>query len=156
AGDGVKNLEPIMQLVSMSKLRAEGAVEGQYFNQLAKGMRVVLEPSQEVGAQPLLKVHSGEITGVAVCADNKHFVTGSEDKNVCVWQRGRGEPLHFLLPPHPVRSVACSPKGFAKSLCLVGCSDGSVYLWDLDNVKKPVAVLKDHHRDAVTAVAFSH
>jgi WD40 repeat protein len=60
-----------------------------------------------------------------------------------------------LLHASPVRSVACAPKDSAKSWCIVGCADGSIYLWDLDDTKEPVKVLRDHHRDAVTALAFS-
>jgi hypothetical protein len=92
AGEGVKNLEPIMQLINISKLQAQGSVEAQYFGQLHEDQRVILEPNQEVVTKPLLKAHKGEITGVAVCADNQRFVTGSEDKYVCVWRRVRKSP----------------------------------------------------------------
>ena len=48
-GEGVKNLEPIMQLVSLNRLRAEGVVEAQFLDQLKPAQvkvprRVVLEP----------------------------------------------------------------------------------------------------------------
>jgi len=154
-GEGVKNLEPIMQLYNISKLRAQGSVESQYFGQLKKGQRVIIEPSQDVGVQPLVKAHQGEITAVAVCGDNQRFVTGSEDKTACVWRCGEKIPIQRLKHGSPVRSVACAPKESAKPWCAVGCADGTIYLWDLNNLKQPAQVLRDQHRDAVTALAFS-
>src|SRR5262245_30438269 len=62
-GDGVKNLEPVLQLQNISTLRAEGAVEAQYFYQLAgrvKKARVVIEPSEETAPQAALKAHRSE------------------------------------------------------------------------------------------------
>ncbi len=154
-GDGVKSLEPIMQLQSVSRLRAIGSAEGQFLGLLHEGQRVVLEPSVEVGTRPLIKAHRGEITAVATCADNQHFVTGSEDGTVCVWQHGKDRPVAWLTHSAAVRSVACSPEGAEKSWCLVGCADGSIYLWDLKKTDAPVYTLHEKHRDAVSAVAFS-
>ena len=48
-GEGVKNLEPIMQLYNIGKLRAQGTVEAQFFGLLYEGQRVIIEPGQDVG-----------------------------------------------------------------------------------------------------------
>jgi WD40 repeat protein len=123
---------------------------------LKEGMKCYLEPSIEMGSDrpELIKAHRGPITGVAVCADGKHFVSGSEDRTVCVWERGLHIPTRVLLHPSAVRVVACSPPGSPQDWLAVGCADGSIYLWDLANPKDP-KVLSEKHRGTVSALAFS-
>jgi WD40 repeat protein len=161
-GDPVKNLDPVMQLVNVSQLRAEGSVEAQYRDQLRPGRRVILEPIEEVnpkGGQPL-RAHRGEVNGVAAAADGS-FVSGSEDQTVCVWRhhpKGGYDTLE-LLHDSEVRAVACSPVASKRNLCLAGLADGRVVLWDLAQASKPGAQplcrLKDGHTASVTALAFS-
>jgi WD40 repeat protein len=166
-GDGVKNLEPVMQLQNISTLRAEGAVEAQYFYLLAsrvKKARVVIEPAEEIAPQAALKAHLGEINSVAVAADDNTFVSGSEDRTICVWRRGRVGPAAVLaVLPHssPVRVVACTPPGAKQNLCAAGLADGRIVLWDLNQVGKPgvrpqpLLEIRDAHRDGISALAFS-
>src|SRR5207249_7947045 len=119
-GDGVKNLEPVMQLQNISHLRAEGAVEAQYYSLLARGVkkaRVVIEPADESAPQAALKAHLGEINSVAVAADNNTFVSGGEDRAICVWRRDRSGPPAVLRHTSAVRVVACTPPGARQNLC---------------------------------------
>jgi WD40 repeat protein len=103
-------------------------------------------------ALELIKSHHGEVTCVGFCADGQHFVSGSEDNSVCVWERGRVDSVLKLRHKAPVRSLACSPKG---AWLLVGCADGSITLWDLTQPKEPIKTNSDQHRGPVTALAFS-
>jgi WD40 repeat protein len=169
-GDVVKTTDPIMSLVNVSRLRAEGAVEAQYSDRLKAGQTVVVEPIHETTpyqGRPL-KAHRAEVNGVAAAADGS-FVSGSEDQTVCVWRRNdKGDYTSLeLLHDHPVRAVACSPPASKQNLCAAGLGDGHIVLWDLsktaklDQSKTPnlaearVRELKDGHRDSVTALAFS-
>jgi WD40 repeat protein len=161
-GEGVKNLEPVMLLQNISRLRAEGAVDAQYFDLVRKGLKVIVEPSHEMAPDPdaaPIKAHRGEISGVAVAADGTTFVSGSEDRAVYVWRRGQREPVDMLRHSSPVRAVACTPAGSKRNLCAVGLADGRIVLWDLAQAGKPglkpLQELKDAHRDTVSALAFS-
>jgi WD40 repeat protein len=163
-GDGVKNLEAVMQLQNISHLRAEGAVDARYFNLLASGVkkaRVVIEPADESAPLAALKAHRGEINSVAVAADNNTCVSGSEDRTICVWRRDQVGPPAVLPHTSAVRVVACTPPGAKQNLCAAGLADGRIVLWDLSQVGKPgvrpqpLLELRDAHRDAISALAFS-
>ena len=144
AGDSVKPGESIMELISLDKFMAEGLVEVQYAGRVAVGMPVTIEPSQEEA--PLGgagKFHRGEVTTVAFThrglpgsdqPDVPLIVSGSEDHSVLLWDRRYSKPLSLQIQfKEPVRVVACSPQGSGHNLIIIGCSDGSIYLWDLDN-----------------------
>jgi hypothetical protein len=164
-GDGVKNLEPVMQLHNLSRLRVEGAVDAQYYDLLAshlKQARVVLEPSQDLAPESgsAHKAHFAEINAVAVGRDGNTFVSGSEDRYLGVWRRDQIGPPVMLWQNSAVRALACTPPGSARDLCAAGLADGRIVLYDLAQIKpgvKPVPVLeiKDAHRDSVSALAFS-
>jgi WD40 repeat protein len=160
-GDGVKNLEPVMQLQNISHLRAEGAVEAQYYSRLASAARkarVIIEPADELAPQAAPKAHLGEINSVAVAADSNTFVSGSEDRTICVWRRDRVGPPARLRHTSAVRVVACTPPGARQNLCAAGLADGRIVLWDLDKAgqhnPKRLLEITDAH-DAVSALAFS-
>ncbi len=162
-GDGVKANEPVMQLVNISRLEAEGAVEGQYREQLRLGRPVILEPIDEMnpkGGRPL-RAHRAEVNGVAAAADGS-FVSGGEDQTVILWRHNPKGGYDALELPHdaPVRAVACSPAASKRNLCAAGLSDGRIVVWDLAAANKPGAQpvyppLKDGHNASVTALAFS-
>jgi WD40 repeat protein len=152
-GDGIKAQETILQLHGISRLRIEGAAGAQYVAMLHAGLECYLEPSVEMSpSQPLIKAHRGEVNSVAVCSDGEHFVSGSEDRTVCVWKRGLETPVFQLMHPSAVRVVACSPKN---GFLLAGCADGHIYLWDLSKDKPAATRLEAHHRGAISALAFS-
>ncbi len=161
-GEGVKNLESVMQLYNLSRLRVEGAAEAQYVGTLKPGQKVIIEPTEPMDPLPWLKAHRGEINSVAVAFDRKQpndprFVSGSEDQTVCVWRRSQRGPIAELHHTAPVRVVACSPAQADRSLCLAGTSDGRICVWDLDAAagKNLVKEILGAHHDAVTALAFS-
>src|SRR5438270_6059410 len=72
-----------------------------------------------------------------------------------------GEEVWRLEHAAPVKSVACSPPGAARNLCLTGTSDGVGRLWDLEPLDKQGGEMKDPrelngmHRGPINAVAFS-
>ncbi|HYV34888.1 MAG TPA: hypothetical protein VE988_04235 [Gemmataceae bacterium] len=154
-GEGVKAQETVMQLYGISRLKVEGSVDSQYQSilQKHKNARCYLEPSDDMApVLELIKAHRAEVTCVGFCADGQHFVSGSEDTSVCIWERGQVASKYQLWHKSPVRSVACSPKG---AWLLVGCADGSITLWDLTQPDQAVKVITDQHRGPVTALAFS-
>jgi hypothetical protein len=157
-GDGVKAQETIMQLQTLTDLRVEGAIDSRDLNLLKEGMRCYIEPSVEIGPETEpIKAHLARVTSIAACADGKTFVSGSDDKTICVWQRGRITQLATRSHGSPVRSLACSPPGSPANWLLVGTADGSIYLYDLATPAAPklLKAIKSHHRGAVTALAFS-
>src|SRR5262249_42757370 len=97
-----------------------------------------------------------DVTCVAVARDMR-IVSGSEDQTVCVWEIGTRAPLKKLEHEDAVLAVACTPAAADKNLCLSGCSNGSIYIWDLDaKSEEPKIIEKAHGHDArITALAFS-
>jgi WD40 repeat protein len=168
AGEGIKELETIMELHNISSLKVEGLVDAQYKHKLREGMKVILEPLREESPFRTVPAHRKEVTGVAFSfdpgrPDDPLFVSASEDGTVAVWRRSEEDQLAILWHESPVRSVACSPPGSAKRWCAAGCADGTISLWNLDDIlgkhdksglPRPVHILKGQHRDAVTALAF--
>lgn len=161
--EAVKKLEPIVQLYSTERLRAEGMVDVPSRSRLHLGMPVFLEPATEVGPRVLI-AHRKEVTAVAVTRGPKpRVISASEDKTVCVWDTGESAPRWVLYHPDAVRSVACTPPGAPIDLLLTGCANGDIYLWELDKLdaKKRrydagfAEKLKAGHADGVTALAFN-
>jgi WD40 repeat protein len=152
AGEGVKAQDTVMQLYNISHLRVEGSIGSQYLSKLQPGLPCYLEPSVELAPdKEWMQFHRREVNSVAVCADGERFVSGSEDKTICAWQRGRPAPVSQLAHQAAVRVVVCSP---TSSLAVAGCADGSICIWDLDK-QLPIRCLNDQHRGAVSALAFS-
>jgi WD40 repeat protein len=162
-GDTVKPQEPIMQLYSLERLRAEGLADVQYLDRLQAKPRVSLEPVIVEGPWRRFLGHRGEITSVACAGLGPGFrvVSASEDKTVAVWDPGvKGGPVRILHHPEAVRVVACNADASGRHWCLTGCADGSIRLWDLDGTAPgPVWAQKDPdkgaYRGPVTALAFS-
>ncbi|MCI0459173.1 MAG: WD40 repeat domain-containing protein [Gemmataceae bacterium] len=159
--EGVKNLEPVLQVYSVSRLRVEGLLEAQYADQLKdpSKMRVIVEPIHEMAPERLplgSKAHRGEVNSVAFSHSPRGplFVSGSEDRTVGVWKLAGGEAPEVLHHETAVRVVACSPPVAGRRICLAGCADGKVYVWDLDKLDAPLHKI-EAHRDAITALAFS-
>jgi WD40 repeat protein len=166
-GESVKNLEPVLQIDNVDKLRVEAMVDRQNAALLRPGMTVWIEPNRPAPPMQTLHAHLQEVTAVAVSGSNPPLiVSASEDGSLRIWERGadhRWKPRQVLKnesaehTPMAVRSVACTPKGVKANLCLAGGADGKARLWDLNaHSDQPVRVLdKDPHRGAITCVAFA-
>jgi WD40 repeat protein len=161
-GWSIKQGEPVMQLHNLNYLRAEGTVDVEELAVLKQGLKCYIEPSIKTKPEhDLIKAHRGPINSVSVFNDGMHFASGSEDHTVCIWQRGRISPIAVLNHKAAVRVLACSPPGSPKNWLLVGCSDGSISVWNLAFGKDEVQlvekanILPEVHRGGVTALAFS-
>ncbi len=160
-GSVVKQGDTVVVVQNLSRLQAEALVEEQYFVHLKEkqkhGITATIEPT--VLDKPLHEYpgHALDVTSVAVAKDMK-IVSGSEDRSVCVWSQDQIAPLRKLEHDDAVRVVACTPVACAKNLCLVGCANGSIYLWDLaKDAAAPIEFKKEAHgpEAAITSLAFS-
>lgn len=156
-GEAVRELEPVVQIQNLDRLKIEGLIDAQYRHRVRPGMKVFIESPRRVSPQ-LLKGHLQEVTCVAVTnhPEKPLIVSGSEDGTIRVWDRTAEIPELRSFPEKPgvgFRSVACSPRG---NYILAGSSDGVVWLFDLDKGgKEPVRKMEGGHRLAVTMVAFN-
>jgi WD40 repeat protein len=160
-GEAVRPQEVILQLYSLDRLYAEGMADIQYLSRLNAGSALVtLEPTVLDSPYRVLRGHRKEITGVAMCGEGAdlRIISVSEDRTAAVWSLAYdGRPVHEYYHPEPVRAVACAPKKLGRNLCVTGCVDGSLRLWDLDaKDDSPRREIRDgRHRAAITSLAFS-
>ncbi len=161
-GEAVKELEPIMHLYAVDRLNAEGLVELQFASRLTLGKKVSVEPTRETSPLRVWRSHKKEVTAVAVTHSGL-AASASEDGTVCLWDERYSGPVALFAHSQPVQTLACSPagpEGTKIHWLLAGLADGSIAVWDLDNVKpeanaEPKMILKSQHGGAVTALAFS-
>ncbi len=158
-GEAIRSLDPVMQIINTDRLKVEGLVDIQFAGELRKGMPVTIEPTYRDPSVQSFYGHRGSINSVAVSKDPKKtfIVSGSEEDAIAiVWERSRRTPVRVYRHPAAVRVVACSPVSGEVNLCLTGDSLGQVRLYDLNtDSDKPVFEMKERHRKAVTAAAFS-
>jgi WD40 repeat protein len=163
-GYGVKPGDPILVLQNLERLQAEALIEEQYFTRIRqkypenKGITAAIEPTVVEAPSHEFPGHSLDVTSVAVARDMR-IVSGSEDHTVCLWKIGTRAPLTRFKHGDAVLVVAASPAAAGQNVCLAGCGDGSIYLWDLDaKIDTPLKVIeKAHGSDTkITALAFSH
>lgn len=155
-GEGVSPLEPILEIRDPRSLRLEGLVDVQHVPHLRKGQEVIVEPTRAVRPLRVLRGHLQEITGVAVSKGRLPLiVSASEDRTVRVWDAETGTRRATLRHSAPVRSVACTPPGVSKDLCLSGAADGTIRLWDLAAPSQPLREFSSRHKAAVLCTAFS-
>lgn len=158
-GAGVKQGDPVIVIQSLEKLQAEAQIETQYFTHLRHREQITATIEPSIWDKPAAEFpgHNLDVNSVAVTRDLR-VVSGGEDSNVIVWSPKSDAPLHKFEHDSAVKVVACTPTGNEKNLCLAGCADGSIYLWDLDTgapaTEKPIT--KAHGNDsAITAIAVS-
>jgi WD40 repeat protein len=158
-GEAVRANEPVFMIHNLDRLRAEGHMDRQQIPKvLNKPVRTVIEPTEPRSPQQTLIGHRHEITGVAVTKDAPRIVSSSEDGTVRVWDRATRHELRIIKHKDatPVRAIACTPPAASANLCLSGAADGVGRIWDLDSASdQPVCELSEHHRGAITCVAFS-
>ncbi len=159
-GNMLKQLDPVAITVqNLERLMAEAQIEEQYAARLnlMKRVTATIEPTILEAPSHQYHGHTLDVTTVAVARNGK-IVSGSEDKSVCVWTPMSVAPDRKLEHDDAVRVVACSPAAAKENICIVGCTNGSIYLWDLD--KDDDTPIKEHQRAhggdvAITALAFS-
>ena len=176
-GESVKNLDPIMQIQNPEKLRVEGLADWQDAQNLATGMRVMIEPTRPTPPVAILSGHQQEVTCVAVSPTLKNgkklILSGSEDGEVRFWDSDltAKEPQVARLDHHTgVLAVVCTGPKSARHLALTGDRNGVGRIIDLDRLlPAPAAAsgrrrsevqampvkLSDRHHGPITCVAFS-
>jgi tetratricopeptide (TPR) repeat protein len=85
------------------------------------------------------------VSGVAISADGKRIVSGSQDRTVRVWDTASGQEL-LSLKGHtqPVTSLALSADGN----CIVsGGEDNTLRVWDTQTAPELIDARKRQHRD---------
>jgi WD40 repeat protein len=162
--ESVHSLDPVLEMVDLSKLRIRARVDLQDLGGLPDpedpqdGQRLVdVEVTREVPPLPrgILAGHMGEVTGVAVSKDSKQIVSVSDDGTVRVWDlKLQGPRTTWRQPRTRVRAVACTGPRADKNLCLTGAADGVARLYDLADLKE-LRPFEGGHKAAITSVAFS-
>jgi hypothetical protein len=157
-GEAVKNLETVVQVHGLGRLRVEGLMDVQHLVGLQamkdRGRTLVLEPTRLVPPRMELSGHLLEVTGVAVGqGTNQPVVSSSEDGTVRVWDLSTRRERWIFPHPAPVRAVACTLPGACANLCLSGAADGIGRLWDLDS-GQPGCPLAGRHTGPINCVAF--
>lgn len=149
----------ILEIENPDRLAIEGQVGVQYTQFLNRGMRVEIEPEQQVGHLKDLPAHNAEITAITVGrgpGGKPVIVTASTDRTIYVQDRS-GTMLARLRPQPPVvtRALACTMTG--TSLLAAASADGKVRVWDLAtiNTNQAPREMKLPHRGPASAVAFS-
>ncbi len=93
--------------------------------------------------------HDGPIQGVAISADGRTILTGSDDRTTRLWDAFTGKPLGpSVRHPYGISAVAFSPNG---QHFLTGSKGQTVQLWD--TTWQPLGVPM-RHRGEVKSVVF--
>jgi WD40 repeat protein/biotin carboxyl carrier protein len=155
-GEAVKELEQVMRIYNPDLLRVEGMIEVQYAQDLVEDQPVTIEPTMPEGPNRVIRGHLQPVNAVAMTRhENPLVVSGSEDATARVWNTS-GEELWTLQHPAAVKSLATAPVAAKHNLCLTGCSDGSLRLWNLDDLAKDQPRdVPSRHRGPVLSVAFN-
>ncbi len=98
----------------------------------------------------ILAGHLDEVMCVAITADQRHIISGSEDGGLIVWDLADGRLVRNLIGhTQGITSIAAAPDG---QRVVSSSFDGSIHVWDIASGE--VSVLKGH-RDMVTAVSVT-
>jgi WD40 repeat protein len=157
AGEAVRNLEPVIEVRNLGRLRAEGLIDVACLPRLHEGMTVLVEAALPQSREQTFAGNLQDINAVAV-GKGQHgpvIAAAAEDGTVRVWDRATRQERRVLRHAAAVRALACTAPAAAARMLLAGTADGSAWLWDLDGPgEQPRHELKAH-RGAVTCVAFS-
>src|SRR5262249_16978656 len=121
-GESVKSLDQVLQLQNHDRIRIDGRAELQFLPYLAKGKKIIIEPSRKERFKQIFVGHLQAINAVAVSADvnDPSIVSASDDTTARVWSRGSNHERMVLRHPAAVRAVACSPATAHANLCVTG------------------------------------
>lgn len=95
--------------------------------------------------------HGGPVTDLAVTADGKFLVTGSDDKTVRVWDVTGGKQLRSFQG-HQSKVLAVAVRGDGKQVAS-GSDDGGIRVWDLSATDEHTALTDS--KESLWAVAVS-
>ncbi len=104
-GDGVKELEPVMQINGLDRLMAEAQVDQEFGRQLRNGMLVTIEPSIVDSPPKTYRGHVAAVNCVAIthAANDPLIVSGGDDRSVFLWNRFEQSPIREFKHPEAVR-----------------------------------------------------
>ncbi len=163
-GEGVKPGDPLLEVQSSKRFRAEGKVDVQEANRIRLFTPAEVVPIRPFSPEPFSVNHRREVTAVAVTAhaDRPLVVSGGLDATALVWEPLSAEKAVHVLPHPPgvgVKAVAVTGKDAGTHLAVTGGTDGKLRLWDLNDPanlpKTPTAEFEEGHGGAVAAIAFS-
>ncbi len=109
------------------------------------------EAAYAPGTRRVFTGHSATVRSVALSANGRTALSGSEDKTLMLWDVVTGKPLHrFVGHAGEVHSVVFSPDG---RTALSGSEDQTLILWDLSTGQ----IIRHFvgHAGEVHSVAFS-
>jgi WD40 repeat protein len=154
AGQEPPRLELVLQAKSPPDTRGWGAAALSGDGQLAvtiDGKEAILWDCAAGRKLRTFQGHTDAIRSVAVSADAKHLVTGSQDRTAILWDLASGKKLRtFAGHTDHVHSVALTPDG---KYALTGSEDRTAILWDAASGKKHRTFAG--HKWRVTSVALS-
>ena len=160
AGTFLKQLDPVVMTVqSLERLLAEASIEEQYFTRFKdqKYVTATIEPTVLEAPTHELHGHDADVNCVAVAKDlsrlrqrgSARSASGSRTRRRAAQVRARRRR----------QGVACTPAKAKRNLCVVGCADGDIWLWDLDAKETTSRWSSSRSRMAsiitITALAFS-
>ncbi len=159
-GEAVKDGDPVMTLLCLDPLGAEGQLDGEYSGRIRDGMLVSVEPSIVDSPPKTYRGHVAAVNCLAVTKDpvNPLIVSGSEDGSVLVWERFKERPIREFKHKHDaVKAMVVSPPGDqAHNLLLCGFVDGTIRLYNMAAGEDKALVKETRKHDvSVTALAFS-
>ena len=164
-GESVKNLESVLQLHNLNKLRVEGRVDAQYVSRLIeagnpkKTLKAIVEPSELRAPRQTLFGHREGVTSVAVARnkDNKMFIVSTgEDGTVRVADPVSAREIAIISLKGTIgRALACSPPAAKHNYCLCGADDGVGRLWDVDAPAQEPKFKLEKHQAPIRCVGFS-
>ncbi len=115
----------------------------------AKWVKAGEPPPRAVRIAQKFVGHTDKVLSVALSADSKRVLTGSEDTTAILWDADSGKKIQtYLGHTAEVRSVALSADG---KLVLTGSKDGNAILWDAASGK----ILKTFPGNKLYSVALS-
>jgi WD40 repeat protein len=103
--------------------------------------------------------HDWAVEAVAFSPDGAILASAGWEETIRLWEVSTGKLLHALVDHGgSVRSLAFRPEqsgdGTNRTILAAGVSDGSVWLWDVDDGGTPLETLTGHYGH-VNSVAFS-